>query len=65
VNVETAQAEVIQAMRRIRKIPADKENDFELSSPIFSAISGTSLPAPWLSSLRSSAPLACWLAALV
>ena len=35
VNVETAQAEVIQAMRRIRKIPADKENDFELSSPDF------------------------------
>src|SRR5258708_38427169 len=35
INVETAQAEVIQAMRRIRKIPADKENDFELSSPDF------------------------------
>ena len=35
VNVETAQGEVIQAMRRIRKIPADKENDFELSSPDF------------------------------
>ena len=35
VNVQTAQAEVIQAMRRIRKIPADKENDFELSSPDF------------------------------
>lgn len=35
VNVETAQNEVIQAMRRIRKIPADKENDFELSSPDF------------------------------
>jgi putative ABC transport system permease protein len=35
VNVETAQAEVIQAMRRIRKIPADRENDFELSSPDF------------------------------
>src|SRR5882757_7233498 len=35
VNVEAAQAEVIQAMRRIRKIPADKENDFELSSPDF------------------------------
>src|SRR5258708_19776163 len=33
INVETAQAEVIQAMRRIRKIPADKENDFELSTP--------------------------------
>jgi putative ABC transport system permease protein len=33
--VEAAQAEVIQAMRRIRKIPADKENDFELSSPDF------------------------------
>ncbi|HXX16318.1 MAG TPA: ABC transporter permease [Candidatus Eremiobacteraceae bacterium] len=35
VNVETAQAEVIQAMRRIRRIPADQENDFELSSPDF------------------------------
>jgi len=35
VNVEAAQAEVIQAMRRIRKIPADQENDFELSSPDF------------------------------
>jgi putative ABC transport system permease protein len=35
VNVEAAQAEVIQAMRRIRKISADRENDFELSSPDF------------------------------
>jgi ABC-type antimicrobial peptide transport system, permease component len=35
VNVEAAQAEVMQAMRRIRKIPADQENDFELSSPDF------------------------------
>jgi putative ABC transport system permease protein len=35
VNVEAAQAEVIQAMRRIRKISADQENDFELSSPDF------------------------------
>ena len=35
VNVETAQTEVIQAMRRCGKIPADKENDFELSSPDF------------------------------
>jgi len=35
VNVETAQAEVIQAMRRLRKIPNHKENDFELSSPDF------------------------------
>jgi len=35
VNVEAAQAEVIQAMRRIRKISADGENDFELSSPDF------------------------------
>ena len=35
VNVETAQAEVIQTMRRLRHIPADKENDFELSSPDF------------------------------
>ena len=35
VNVETAQGEVIQAMRRLRHIPAGKENDFELSSPDF------------------------------
>jgi putative ABC transport system permease protein len=35
MNVETAQAEVIQAMRRLRRIPADRENDFELSSPDF------------------------------
>jgi len=35
VNVETAQAEVIQAMRRLRRVTADKENDFELSSPDF------------------------------
>jgi putative ABC transport system permease protein len=35
VNVETGQAEVIQAMRRLRRIPADRENDFELSSPDF------------------------------
>jgi putative ABC transport system permease protein len=35
VNVVTAQGEVIQAMRRLRKIPADQENDFELTSPDF------------------------------
>jgi putative ABC transport system permease protein len=35
VNVETAQGEVIQAMRRLRRLPAGKENDFELSSPDF------------------------------
>jgi len=35
VNVETAQGEVIQAMRRLRRVPAGKENDFELSSPDF------------------------------
>jgi len=35
VNVETAQGEVIQAMRSLRRIPADKDNDFELSSPDF------------------------------
>jgi putative ABC transport system permease protein len=32
---QTAQDEVIQAMRRLRHIPANKENDFELSSPDF------------------------------
>jgi putative ABC transport system permease protein len=35
VNVDTAQGEVVQAMRRLRRIPAGKENDFELSSPDF------------------------------
>lgn len=34
-NVEVAQGEVIQAMRRLRRVPVDKENDFELSSPDF------------------------------
>jgi len=35
VNVETAHGEVIQALRRLRRVPAGKENDFELSSPDF------------------------------
>jgi putative ABC transport system permease protein len=35
VNVDTAQAEVIQAMRRLRRVSANKENDFEVSSPDF------------------------------
>ncbi len=35
VKVELAQDEVIQAMRRLRHVPADKENDFEISSPDF------------------------------
>src|SRR6516164_1334213 len=35
VNIETAQGEVIQAMRRLRRIPPGRENDFELSSPDF------------------------------
>jgi putative ABC transport system permease protein len=35
VKVETAQDEVIQAMRRVRHVPVNKENDFELSSPDF------------------------------
>ena len=35
VSVEKAQDEVIQAMRRLRRVPAGKENDFELSSPDF------------------------------
>jgi putative ABC transport system permease protein len=34
-SLQTAQDEVIQAMRRLRHIPASKENDFELSSPDF------------------------------
>jgi putative ABC transport system permease protein len=35
VSVDKAQDEVIQAMRRLRKVPPGKENDFELSSPDF------------------------------
>jgi putative ABC transport system permease protein len=35
VSLQTAQDEVIQAMRRLRHVPASKENDFELSSPDF------------------------------
>jgi len=35
VSLQTAQDEVIQAMRRLRHVPANKENDFELSSPDF------------------------------
>ncbi len=34
-NIETAQGEVIQAMRRLRRIPASGQNDFELNSPDF------------------------------
>jgi putative ABC transport system permease protein len=35
VNIELAQGEVIQAMRRLRRVPSEKDNDFELSSPDF------------------------------
>jgi putative ABC transport system permease protein len=35
VSLQTAQDEVVQAMRRLRHVPASKENDFELSSPDF------------------------------
>src|SRR5579864_5087180 len=35
VNIELAQGEVIQAMRRLRRVPPEKDNDFELSSPDF------------------------------
>jgi putative ABC transport system permease protein len=35
VRIETAQDEVIQAMRRLRRLGPRKENDFELSSPDF------------------------------
>jgi putative ABC transport system permease protein len=34
-SVQKAQDEVVQAMRRLRHVPPDKENDFELSSPDF------------------------------
>src|SRR5271169_5187138 len=35
VSIDLAQGEVIQAMRRLRRVPPEKENDFELSSPDF------------------------------
>ena len=35
MNLETAQDEVVQAMRRLRHLAADKDNDFEISSPDF------------------------------
>jgi putative ABC transport system permease protein len=35
VNIEVAQGQVIQAMRRLRRVPADKDNDFEMTSPDF------------------------------
>ena len=35
VRLDRAQDEVIQAMRRLRHISADKENDFEITSPDF------------------------------
>ncbi len=35
VSLESAQDEVVQAMRRLRHVPVDKENDFEVSSPDF------------------------------
>jgi putative ABC transport system permease protein len=34
-SVQRAQDEVVQALRRLRHVPAEKENDFELSSPDF------------------------------
>jgi len=35
VNIDLAQGEVIEAMRRLRRVPPEKDNDFELSSPDF------------------------------
>ena len=35
IKIEKAQDEVIQAMRRLRRVPAAAENDFEVSSPDF------------------------------
>jgi len=35
VSIDLAQGEVIQAMRRLRRVPPEKENDFELGSPDF------------------------------
>ena len=35
VSVAKAQDEVVQALRRLRRVPPNQENDFELSSPDF------------------------------
>jgi putative ABC transport system permease protein len=35
VRVDDAQGEVMQAMRRLRRVPPGQENDFEVSSPDF------------------------------
>jgi putative ABC transport system permease protein len=35
VNVQTAQDEVVQAVRRLRRLSGNQEDDFELSSPDF------------------------------
>jgi len=35
VSLDTAQDEVVQAMRRLRHVPVNKDNDFEISSPDF------------------------------
>jgi len=35
VSIEKAHGEVIQAMRRVRRVPTGADNDFELSSPDF------------------------------
>src|SRR5712691_3443027 len=35
IKIEKAQDEVVQAMRRLRRVPAASENDFEVSSPDF------------------------------
>lgn len=34
-NIETAQDQVTQAMRRLRHVPPNRENDFEVTSPDF------------------------------
>ena len=35
VNIDVAQGQVVQAMRRLRRVPPEKDNDFELTSPDF------------------------------
>jgi len=48
VNVETAQGEVIQAMRRLRRIPAGKEKRFRAELPgLHQPFMETSSPARW------------------
>jgi len=52
--------EVIQALRRLRRIPAGKENDFELSSPDFLSNLWNQLTGALVILTTSSVRLDCW-----